>query len=190
MADNAFITVDAAGLRKFHRALRDIDKVEARALSKRLREKAEPLATKVRAAALKLPETSTAKETKMRFRKGQRMGFRQGLAYAVETRVNSSRNGGNVRIRVSGTKFARATGGYRKLPRYMEGLGKRPWRHPVFADKGVRNGSWKGAWAEQKPQPFLLPTVLPHKDEIRRALIAEYEDTFAKHLKGFGVPVR
>lgn len=190
MASRDFIAIDAKELRSLHRALRDLDKDEARALTKRLRQKAEPIATEVRRAALNLPADAADTETKMRYRKGSQMGLRQGVAYAVETRVSSSAKGGNVRIRVSGTKFAKATGKYRKLPRYLEGLSKRSWRHPVFADKGARNGTWKGAWVSQQPRPFLLPTVLPHKDEIRKALIEEYLDTFAKHLKGFGIPVR
>lgn len=198
MARSGIVIMDASEMRRLHRALRDIDKAQARALTGRVRKIAKPLELQVKQAALNLESKTEFTQDDAKYAK--KFGLtrlRAGIAAAVETRISSSAKGANARIRVSGTKFQKATGKPKKLPRYMEGLSRRKWRHPVFAhghgaSKGLRyvRGTWKGAWVEQKPQSYLLATVLPQKDEIREKLIKEYEDTFAQHLGRFGIPVR
>lgn len=191
MAGADLVVVNSGKMRNLHRALRDIDKKQASALTRRLRKIAVPLAEDVKKAAMSTPSTASYTEDDLAYaRKHGMHRLRAGIAAAVEVRVSAKANGGNARIRVSGTKFARATGKYKKLPRYLEGLGRRPWRHPVFAKKGSTRGTWKGAWVEQKAHPYLLPTVLPRKNEIREQLINEYQETFKKHLQAHGIPVR
>ena len=103
------------------------------------------------------------------------MGLRAGIAAATETKINqSNKSGFSIRIRVSGTKFQAKTGKYKKLPRYVEGLSKKSWRHPVFPEKGFSNGTWQGNWVAQKSTPFLLRTVLPHKSELREDVYAAF----------------
>ena len=191
MPNQSPIRIDASEMRRLHRVLRDLDVAEGRALTRRLRTIVKPLEAEVKTAAMSRPSQTAYTDADAKARKTfARHRLRAGLASAVQTQIGSSRDGASARIRVSGTKFMQATGKPRKLPRYYEGLSRKPWRHPVFATKGATRGTWKGAWAVQQPSPFLLPTVLPHKDEVRDKLIAEYLDTFAHHLRQGNIPVR
>ena len=131
----------------------------------------------VRSAALALPSRGGT-ATKFRKKKGviAGAGLRQGIAAATETKVNASKvDYFGIRIRVSGSKFASATGKSVKLPRYMEGLSRRPWRHPVFVKRDNLPGP-KGSWVSQTKHPYLLPTLSPLKDktanQVREAFLA------------------
>jgi hypothetical protein len=170
MAKDA-IYLDSQDLSKLYKATRKVDQEVTKNLRKRILAVTKPIVQEVKVAALSLPSKSGESLKPVR---GQlKAGFRQGLASAIETRINPSNSGSfSVRIRVSGTKFKEKTGKYRTLPRYMEGLSRRKtWRHPVYADKGSSSGTWKGEWAEQESHPFLLTTVCKHKEEVRKEVI-------------------
>ena len=178
MADNAFvIDIDSKDYARFYKATREIEPEITKALRKRLTEVTKPITNEVKQAALSLPSKQGATEKAARGSTG--VGLRQGLAAAVEQKIRPTGKAGlNVRIRVSGTSFAEKTGKPRKLPRYVEGFSKKPWRHPVFADAGASKGTWTGAWVEQKPTPFLFQTVTAHKQEFKDAVY----DSFVEAL--------
>jgi hypothetical protein len=184
MADNAFvIDVDSKDYSRFYAATRKVEPEITKALRKRLTAIAKPITAEVRQKALALP----SKQGGMAEHGGRGatgLGLRQGIAAAVEQKVRpAGKSGLNIRIRVSGTKFMEKTGKPRKLPRYVEGFSKKPWRHPVFADAGATKGSWKGAWVIQAATPFLVQTVLPHKEEFRGAVY----DAFAEAVRASGM---
>lgn len=175
MAKDA-IYLSSEDLSKLYKATRKVDKDVAKALRKRITKVAKPIVGEVRQAAMNIPSKSGEAQ---KIQKGEMgLGFRQGIAAATESKIYpSNRNSFAVRIRVSGSKFKAKTGKYRTLPRYMEGLSKRRiWRHPVFAEKGKTAGSWEGQWVDQEPHPFLLPTVLKHKPEVREEVIKAFLD--------------
>jgi len=172
--DAFFLTSD--DLSKLYKATRNVDKDLTKNLRKRITGIAAPILSEVKQAALGIP--SSKGETEMAARGQAKMGFRQGLAAAAETKINPNKSGSFVvRIKISGTKFKAKTGKYQTLPRKMEGLSRKPWRHPVFADKGATGGSWQGTWASQEKHPFLLPTVLRHKPQVREEVIKAFIDT-------------
>ena len=183
MADNAFeIDVNSKDYARFYAATKKVEPEITKALRKRLTVIAKPITAQVKQAALTLPSKQGGMADKGS-RGATGLGLRQGLAAAVEQKIKpTGKNGLNVRIRVSGTKFAEKTGKPRKLPRYVEGFSKKPWRHPVFADAGALKGSWKGAWVVQAPTPFLVQTVLPHKEEFKKAVYDSFVD--AVHASG------
>jgi hypothetical protein len=183
MADNAFeIDVDSKDYARFYAATKKVEPEVTKALRKRLTTIAKPITEQVKQAALSLPSKQGGMAEKSS-RGATGLGLRQGIAAAVEQKVRPTGKAGlNIRIRVSGTKFAEKTGKPRKLPRYVEGFSKKPWRHPVFADAGSARGSWKGAWVVQAATPFLVQTVLPHKEEFRAAVYDAFVD--AVHESG------
>ena len=166
--------ISAEEMATFYRVMASVDKEVARQINKRLREIAKPIENDVRRAALNLPtEAEDPEISKWRrsAKQGAQLPLRKGLAAAVETKITHNlKNGTSVRIRVSGTKFAQMTGKYRKLPRYVEGMSRKPWRHPVFADKGATGGKWDGAWVTQRKTPFLLETVLRKRPLVLRTM--------------------
>lgn len=176
-SQNSF-RVDTREFAAFYRRTADIDKKAARAINKKLRDIAKPMVAEVGRAAKALP----SKNERDPYAHG--LGLRDAIAEATEVKVSQSlKKGTLVRIRVSGTKFAVLTGGkYKKLPRYVEGLGKKPWRHPVYADEGSTGGTWSGAWAEQKATPFMVKTLMKHKAQVREALAQVFLDVVNKEL--------
>jgi hypothetical protein len=183
MADNAFeIDITSKDYARFYSATRKVEPDITKALRKRLTTIAKPITAQVKQAALSLPSKQGGM-AEMGGRGAGGLGLRQGIAAAVEQKIRpTGKNGLNVRIRVSGTKFAEKTGKPRKLPRYVEGFSKKPWRHPVFADSGATKGTWKGAWVIQPATPFLVQTVLPHKPAFREAVYDAFVD--AVHSSG------
>jgi hypothetical protein len=183
MADNAFqIDVNTKDYARFYAATKKVEPEITKALRKRLTAIAKPITAQVKLAALALPSKQGGMAEKGARGTGG-LGLRQGIAAAVEQKIRpTGKNGLNVRIRVSGTKFAEKTGKPRKLPRYVEGFSKKPWRHPVFADAGAVKGTWKGAWVVQAATPFLVQTVLPHKEEFKGAVYDSFVD--AVHSSG------
>lgn len=183
MADQAFqIDVNTKDYARFYAATKKVEPDITKALRKRLSTVAKPITAQVKQAALSLPSKQGGMADKSG-RGATGLGLRQGIAAAVEQKIKpTGKNGLNVRIRVSGTKFAEKTGKPRKLPRYVEGFSKKPWRHPVFADAGASKGSWKGTWVVQAPTPFLVQTVLPHKEQFRNAVYDAFVD--AVHSSG------
>lgn len=174
MAKDA-IELSSADLSKLYVATRKVDKDVAKALRKRLSKTAKPIVDEVRQAVLNTPSKSGVAEKAKRGETG--VGLRRAIAASTQTKINpSSRNSFSIRIRVSGSKFNALTGKYRTLPRYLEGLSKRKWRHPVFAQKGSTKGAWQGAWVEQEAHPYLLPTVMKHKQEVREEVVKSFID--------------
>jgi len=177
------LRIDARELAQFNRALKDIDKKQHAALQRRIRSVAEPIAREVRNAALGLPAGTEGKRsrlTKKRLESGERKGLRAGLAAATEVRLRNNKKSPGVRIVVSRSAFAGQTGKAASLPRYVEGLRRRAWRHPVF-------GKREAKWVTQQMKPFLLPTVLPHKNQVREEILDAYLDTFGDELRKHGV---
>lgn len=177
MADDAFeVDITSADYARFYAATRKVEPEIAKALRKRLGAAAKPITAEVKRAALSLPSHQGGMADKAA-RGATGVGLRQGIAAAVEQKVKpTGKNGLNVRIRVSGSKFAEKTGKPRKLPRYVEGFAKKPWRHPVFAKGNASKGTWKGAWVVQASTPFLVQTVLPHKQEFKDAVYHSFVD--------------
>lgn len=170
---SADFKIDAKDYAKFYAAVKHLDKDVAKQLRKNMRKMAKPILEEVKQAALNLPSQQTEMVDSAG---GHQVGLREGIARAAETKIRTTgKNGLNVRIRISGTKFNQATGKPRKIPRYVEGFSRKPWRHPVFADKGADRGSWQGKWAEQKSTPFLFKTVFPHKDQFRKVVFESFK---------------
>jgi hypothetical protein len=175
MAQDA-IYMTSEDLSKLYKATRDVDKDMVKHLRKRILAASAPILSEVKSAALKIPSKGGETETSGR---GQtQLGLRQGIASAAEVKINPNRQGSfSVRIRISGTKFRSKTGKYGSLPRKMEGLSRKPWRHPVFPEQGSTGGTWQGSWAVQEKHPYLLPTVLGRKKEVRESVIKAFIDT-------------
>lgn len=175
--------LNSPDLARFYKQLKDVDKTIARELRAELKRTTKPIVDDVKREALSLPGRSYSADD-LRYAQemgGAGLGLRQGLAAATQAQTRALPNGIFIRIRVSGTRFAQATGKYRKLPRYVEGYSRRKWRHPVFADKGARNGTWTGKWVEQSPSPFLFKTVMKYKDDAKRAVLKAFDDAIRKH---------
>ena len=162
------IEISSQDLLNFYRQVKDADPLIGKELRKTLVKLSKSIVGEVQHAALELPSHGEKSSE-------GKMGLRAGIAAATETKINqSNKSGFSIRIRVSGTKFQAKTGKYKKLPRYVEGLSKKSWRHPVFPEKGFNNGTWQGNWVAQKSTPFLLRTVLPHKTELREDVYAAF----------------
>lgn len=162
------IEISSQDLLNFYRQVKDADPLIGKELRKTLVKLSKSIVGEVQHAALELPSHGEKSPE-------GKMGLRAGIAAATETKINqSNKSGFSIRIRVSGTKFQAKTGKYKKLPRYVEGLSKKSWRHPVFPEKGFSNGTWQGNWVAQKSTPFLLRTVLPHKSELREDVYAAF----------------
>lgn len=176
------ISVESRDLRRFAESVQGLEKDVKRDLNKRIRTVAEPIAREVRNAALGLPTGTEGKRqrlSKKRLEAGQRMGLRAGLAAATEVRQRSNARNPGVRIVVSRSQFAKQTGKAATLPRYVEGLRRGPWRHPLFGNREV--------WFTQRRKPFLLRTVLPHKNQVREAILDEFERTVDRSLRNRGL---
>lgn len=178
------IRVEASEIRRLSKALKsDVGPEAHKAMNKRIRSVAEPIADDVRRAALGLPAGATIERLR-RTKKSGAMSLRRGLAKAVEVRVGTSAGKSLVRIRVSQTKFEAATDKKAKvqggLPRYVENpSGKARWRHPLY---GNRNH-----WYQQPSRPFLLPTVMRHKDKVRDEIVDAYMDSLDVVIRRHGI---
>jgi len=175
MADGSYIKFDAKELATLGAAFKVADLPAWKALNKELRKIITPIANQVKDAALALPSSGDR-----RFGPG----LRGGIAAAVEVKMSTTRKkGAFARIRVSGTKFMKASGITNpRLPRYMEGLSKKPWRHPVWADKGKNGGKWEGRWTVQASHPYLVPTGISRKDEVRDKMATVFNEALANQL--------
>ena len=163
------IEVDARDYQKFYSAIKSVDVDVQKALRKRITKVAKPIMNEIKEAARDLPSKNQSD--------GEGVGLREGIAKSIQLKVNNRKGGGfSIRIRASGTKFNAVTGKYKKLPRYVEGMGTKPWRHPVFADKGDKGGTWKGTWVEQPATPFMLKTAMKHKAEVREEVAQAFLD--------------
>jgi hypothetical protein len=173
------ISIDIEGddFSLLYKRVKAFDKELAKATRRRLTDAATPVRDDVRAAALALPSRGGGATT---YRKKRGVaggaGFRQGIAAATEIKVMPERPGHfAVRIRVSGSKFAAKTGKPVTLPRYMEGLSKKSWRHPVFVKRADLPGP-AGRWVAQSPHAYLLPTASRHKPAVQTAVKKALQD--------------
>ena len=173
------VSVNSPDLAKFYKDIAKLEssKAVAKRLRKDLRETVKPIVSEVKREARALPgKPKTADDIRYEQKMGGTgVGLRAGLAAATEAKTRALPDGMFIRVRISGTKFAAITGKYRKLPRYVEGMGRRRWRHPVFADKGATNGAWTGKWVQQEPTPFLFDTVTKYKEEVREAVFKAFD---------------
>ena len=173
------LTIDIEGedFSILFRQVKAFDKELAKATRRRLTEAAQPVRDDVRQAALALPSSGGGADTyrKKRGSVGGDAGLRQGIAAATEIKVMPNRPGWFcVRIRVSGTKFAGKTGKPVTLPRYMEGLSKKSWRHPVYVKRVDLPG--KRPWASQSSHEYMRPAVMRHKPEVQTKVKQALQD--------------
>lgn len=157
------VEVDTSQYYDFFMKTRDADRITHEGLREEINLVGGNVRDAVRLAALAIP--AKGGEANSTFKRGRKRGLRQGIAAATETKIISRKKSGfALRVRVSGTKFNKATGKPPKLPRYVEGLGRRfkDWRHPVY-------GNYEN-WVTQEQHPFLLPTALLYKEETERAV--------------------
>jgi hypothetical protein len=124
-----------AQLGRVVRALNEVDKDLKRELTAGLRAVGRSAIPKVRDAIDQIPT------------KGD--GTLKGeMKAATRVQLRSSGPMSGMTIRVDGRKMP---AGKRSLPKYMEGL--KPWRHPVFGNRGV--------WVTEQSHPYFFKTVEP-----------------------------
>lgn len=144
--------VDAGDLKAVAKALKQHEdgKEIRKNLGRELRAVARPLVPKVRQAWLSAPSTQ-----------GPGRGapdLRQLLAKATGVQVRFTGREAGVRIRTDGRKMP---SGMRALPGYVEGIRRRPWRHPVFGNRDV--------WVQQPAWPRFFEAVRPDEAAAREA---------------------
>jgi len=148
------------------RKIRNVAPETGKALRKNLTAIGRPIADEVKRAALAQPSKSGQAQA---HKKGVGDGLRKGIARAVELKILNTKKGSfSLRIRVSGTKFRAATGKPATLPRYYEGLSRKPWRHPLWVKQADMPGD--GAWVVQRPNPFMLKVIVPNKHKVQEAV--------------------
>ena len=183
MADG--LDVDAKEFTKFYKQISATDAEVRKQLRKRLIEAAKPVVEEVKQAALAAPSNAGAVQV-TRKKKGQQLGLRAGIANSTKADLTATGRGAGVHIRVSRSKFETQTGKPGTLVYLFEGRRKRPWRHPIFAEKGAAHGTWQGSWADQKPSPFLGVTVEKHKQKFGKELSKVVTDA----IKQAGIDLR
>lgn len=172
------VSIEGDDFALLYKRVKSFDRELAKATRKRLTQAAQPVRDDVRRAALALPSGGgeASSYRKKRGSAGGDAGLRQGIAAATEIKVMPERPGWFcVRIRVSGSKFAAKTGKNVTLPRYMEGLSKKPWRHPVHVKRADLPGP-AGRWVSQSPHPYLVPTAMGHKVEVQTKVKQALQD--------------
>jgi hypothetical protein len=147
----------AADLKAYSKALRaHADGKElGKNLTRELRAVAQPFVPRVRQAWLSAP--SSGHGTATRARRGQ-PDLRTLLAKATRVEVRRTGKLAGVRIRTDGRKMPDRM---KALPGYVEGIRRRPWRHPVFGDQGT--------WTQQDPFPRFYDAVQPAFDQAWQA---------------------
>lgn len=90
-------------------------------------------------------------------------GARREIKAGLKTRVSTPKTGAKVRI-------ATTKGDLRKA------MNTRKWRHPIFADAGMRQGTWDGAWVEQAGTQYFRRGISEKYQETREALFRAVED--------------
>jgi len=163
------IDVSADEFSKYYREISRVDVETRKALRKNLMESAKPVVSAVKQAALAIPSKG-GEVVGTRKKKGENLGLRASLATALKADLRSTGRGAGVHIRVSRSKFAAISGRPGGLPYYVDHRIKKPWRHPVFADKGAVSGSWGGAWVTQEAHPFLGVTASKYRKEYEKAV--------------------
>lgn len=163
------IDVQAEEFKKYYKKISNVDAEIRKALRKNLMESVKPVVEAVRQAALAIP-SKNGQAVAQRKKKGESLGLRQSLATATKADLNATGRGAGVHIRVSRSRFASISGRPGGLPYYVDKRVKKPWRHPVFADKGATKGTSQGAWVTQAAHPFLGVTASKYRKEYEKAV--------------------
>lgn len=99
-------------------------------------------------------------------------------AVAVETRSTPGKGRtSSMRIRMRASKMAP---GQERLPKHMN-YGR--WRHPVFAQSGVRKGAHAGAWVEQTVSPvgWFDGTFARLRPKAQAEILARTKDAYERY---------
>lgn len=135
-----------------------------RGLVRAVRDEGAPVLAQVRAAWLTVQVTGSARGG--HGRPDRSTGLRARVAAA--TRIQTGVNG--VRIVVDGKKIDPVYG--KALAWYLNGQGRRPWRHPVF---GRRENPRD--WQQQRGQEVFFKTIQANRERFRSAIARAMEDT-------------
>jgi hypothetical protein len=93
--------------------------------------------------------------------------LRVTVARVIDAQVVTSGSSPRLTIRVNEDRLPAAL---RTLPRYLDDSSRKPWRHPVMANKKV--------WVAQKGKPWWWKTIEPHLSGIRAEV-----DTALDHVR-------
>lgn len=195
MASDA-VEIDLAEVAQLQRTMRQMEdgKRASANLTKRVRLIAEDAARDVRKVVQGIPVESEGGYRVRRKKNQAALGLRASVAASIEVKTAMPKRGVNVRIRASRTKFMAASGRpYPKLPRYLEGMSRKQWRHPVFltrktdAPASRRFPGTSAQWVYQESHPYLIPTVLRRRTQLGEAMREEYEKTFDEFFSNNGI---
>lgn len=135
-----------------------------RDLVRAVRDEGAPVLADVRAAWLSVRVSGSTRGG--RGRPDRSTGLRARVAAA--TRIAATSNG--VRIVVDGKKIDPVYG--KGLAWYLNGQGRRPWRHPVF---GRRENPQD--WQQQQGQEVFFRTLNANRERFRAGIARAMEDT-------------
>jgi hypothetical protein len=152
--------VDSGDLKAISRALRKhADGKRLRVeLNRELRQAAQPLVPKVKAAWRAAPSGHG--------KAGRRGGsLRSQLARATRLEVRLTGKQAGVRVRTDGRRMPDHM---KSLPGYAEGVRRRPWRHPVYGNRD--------AWVTQQPFPRFYDAVAGGDEVAARRAVNQAVD--------------
>lgn len=164
MAEIAWIKIHGQDkYKRLAKALREAGRGDLqRKLTREIRRQGDPALTAVKAAWLGIDVTPPAGDA------GKSTGLRQRVSNA--TRISILGNG--IRIRV---ESKRVDPRYPSLPYYLNGLGRKPWRHPVFGNTEV--------WKTQYGKEVFFKTLEGYEDKWRAGIEKAMEAT-AREISG------
>ena len=164
MAEIAWIKIHGQDkYKRLAKALREAGRGDLqRKLTREIRRQGDPALTAVKAAWLGIDVTPPAGDA------GKSTGLRQRVSNA--TRISILGTG--IRIRV---ESKRVDPRYPSLPYYLNGLGRKPWRHPVFGNTEV----WKTQYGEE----VFFKTLEGYEDKWRAGIEKAMEAT-AREISG------
>jgi hypothetical protein len=147
MRQGLSIRVDSAEFRRTMLSLRGFDKRIYALTRKRIREAAKPVVADVRAEL----RSGGPSET----------GMRDGLAAGTRASVSIGKKAGVTIV----TSPARLPRGKQQMARSWN---NNSFRHPVFGDRQQ--------WVSQTGNPYFESTILAHKAEFQRAVLAALQE--------------
>lgn len=167
---STYMSVDGADkYKRLARRLKEAGRGDLqRRLSRTIRREGQAALNDVRVAWMGVDVTSSRGGTA---RPDVSTGLRSRVAAA--TRIQVLQNG--TRISVNTKKVDPA---YPSLAWYLNGSGRRPWRHPIF---GRRDNP--GDWAEQRGEETFFKTMSRHAPAWRRATVRVI-DEIAREIEG------
>lgn len=160
------VLVDSGDLKQISKALRQ------HADGKRLRKElvaelklaVQPVVPKVKAAWLAAPSGGHGGSTRGR---RDQPDLRVLLAKATWAQARLTGKEAGVRVRTDGRRMP---DGLKATPGYAEGIRRRPWRHPVFGNRGV--------WITQRKFPRFYAAARPDEIRARRAVTDAIDKVF------------